>query len=130
MFKNPHALAIIAAAERILPLTRLHPGDQRAPAIDIIGDFYKIADDIDAASAPVFSTNLDAARAEVEAHTDTLAKLGAAVALAQLELQSAYQRTSSLSERHRLAPLIASLRDAMAAYRADPATPKAPGKAA
>ncbi|AXQ68558.1 hypothetical protein HOU00_gp118 [Caulobacter phage CcrPW] len=118
MMTNPHALAILAAANKILPLTHLHPCDQRAPAVDIIGDLFKIADDIDAA-APASAVTLPAGN-------ETLAKLGAAVALARLELESAYQRTESISERHRLAPLIATMSDALKAYRADPATPKAP----
>lgn len=121
MMNNPHALAIIKATAKILHLTGLHPTEQRRPAIDVIGDLYKIADDIDREAVPA---DIDAARVE------TLAKLGGAVALARLELQGAYQRTESLSERHRLAPLIATMSDALEAYRADPATPKAPGKAA
>ncbi|ARB13890.1 hypothetical protein Ccr2_gp337 [Caulobacter phage Ccr2] len=46
---HPHALALIALAEKVLPLTRLHPLDQRAAAVDLIGDLYRLADDIDAA---------------------------------------------------------------------------------
>lgn len=118
MMTNPHALAIIATAERILPLTRLHTGDQRAAAVDLIGDFYKLADDIDA--------NAPAPAVTLAATDDTLRKLGAGVALALAEAERAYQRTDSLSERHRLAPLISALRDGLNAYRADPATPKAP----
>ncbi|ARB14233.1 hypothetical protein Ccr5_gp333 [Caulobacter phage Ccr5] len=45
---HPHALALIALAGRVLDLTRLHPGDQRKAAIDLIGDLYALADDIDA----------------------------------------------------------------------------------
>lgn len=45
---HPHALALIALAEKVLPLTRLHPQDQRAAAVDLIGDLYSLADSIDA----------------------------------------------------------------------------------
>lgn len=118
MMTNPHALALTAAAERILPLTKLHPQDQRAAAVNLIGDLYKVADDIDAgAPAPTADGAL-------------LATLGAAVALAQIELERAYQATKSHPERQRLAPLVAMLRDAMTAYRDSPVTPKAPKKAA
>ncbi|AFU87887.1 hypothetical protein CcrColossus_gp017 [Caulobacter phage CcrColossus] len=117
MMNNPHSLAILKIANRILPLTHLHATEQRRPAIDIIGDLYKVADDIDKEAAPAVT---------LPAGNETLAKLGAAVALARLELESAYQRTESLSERHRLAPLIATMSEALKAYRADPATPKAP----
>lgn len=118
MMTNPHALALTAAAERILPLTKLHPQEQRAAAVNLIGDLYKIADDIDT-GAPVPT-----------ADGVLLATLGAAVALAQIEAEKAYHGTQSMSERQRLAPLIALLRDAMKAYRASPATPKAPRAAA
>lgn len=110
---NPHALAILKVANRILPLTHLHATEQRRPAIDIIGDLYAVAEDIDKA-APV-----QAPAAPLAASNDTLAKLGAGVALALAEMESAYQRTESLSERHRLTPLISTLRDGLNAYRAE-----------
>ncbi|ARB13544.1 hypothetical protein Ccr29_gp352 [Caulobacter phage Ccr29] len=49
---HPHALALIALAEKVLPLTRLHPLDQRAAAVDLIGDLYALADSIDADPQP------------------------------------------------------------------------------
>lgn len=48
MFKNPQAMALIEAAERILPLTQIQsPGEARTTAVDIIGDLYKIAEEIE-----------------------------------------------------------------------------------
>lgn len=117
MMTNPHSIEILKIANRVLPLTHLHATEQRRPAIDIIGDLYAVAEAIDKEAAPAVT---------LPAGNETLAKLGAAVALARLELESAYQRTESISERHRLAPLIATMTDALKAYRADPATPKAP----
>lgn len=118
MMTNVTALAITATAEKILPLTHLHPQEQRAAAVNLIGDLYKIADDIDAGAAVTHLTTDSA----------MLASMAAAIALAQIEAQHAYQVATTQAERRRLAPLIASLKEAMAAYRANASTPKAPAK--
>uniref|UniRef100_A0AB74UGF9 Uncharacterized protein n=1 Tax=Caulobacter phage BL57 TaxID=3348355 RepID=A0AB74UGF9_9VIRU len=44
---HPHALAVIALAGRVLDLARLPGADQRAAAIDLVGDLYALADSID-----------------------------------------------------------------------------------
>lgn len=62
--------------------------------------------------APYFNTATHSASA--------LDACAAAVAVAKIEAERAYQATSSLSERQRLAPLIATYRDALERFHREP----------
>ncbi|AFU86496.1 hypothetical protein D869_gp087 [Caulobacter phage CcrRogue] len=88
---HPHALALIALAEKVLPLTRLDPLNQRAAAVDLIGDLYSLADSIDATAGHLVAAVNGALRDGCEGYAPKSRAAAAVATVRADELRSALE---------------------------------------